>query len=354
MRARIFSALGAAALLSFLAGCASQTPPETSAGASVASSAMPSAPLEEPFRSVLARWNFYREAVGVPQIVAEPELNEAALHHAKYLVNNHIESGDAVYRDGRMIEVGWASSAHAESPGNPWYTKDGDKWANFATIIRGPKVPIDGAALVDGQAARLSSIIVVDPQLAAVGFALFCANDDCAGEIIYRRGLTKSRFLKLYEGSSMDWNPMLGAMPYTSARLRKPIEFPPSGMPFPSRAERSGEFPDPLSSCRGYANPVGVPIILELGAPMQGDEVKVSSGSLDDDGTPVDTCTFDGSSYVNRDGWQQEQMRRGLGISGAVVMIPKNPLQPGHTYTVNIVADSQPYTWSFSIAPDAN
>jgi hypothetical protein len=351
MRARILPALGAAALLCFLAGCAPQTPPETSAAAS---SAMPSAPLEEPFRSVLVRWNYYRASAGVPPIVAEPALNDAALHHAKYLVNNHIEDGDAVFRDGRMIETGGGPRAHSETPGNPWYTADGDEWANFATVIRGPKVPIDGAALVDGQAARVSSMIVVDPQLAAVGFGLFCVNDDCAGVIVYRRGLAKSQFLTFYEGNSMDWNPMLGAMPYTSARLRKAIEFPPAGIEFPSREERRGETPDPITSCRGYSDPVGVPIILELGAPSQGDEVKVSSGSLDDNGSALETCTFDGSSYSNPDANEQMRFRRGLNISGAVVMIPKNPLQPGHTYTVNIVADSQPYTWSFSIAPDAN
>jgi hypothetical protein len=314
---------------------------------------MQSAPLEEPFRSILVRWNYYRAAVDVPPIVAEPALNEAALHHAKYLVNNHIEAGDAVFRDGRMLEVGLNPSAHAESVGNPWYTEDGDKWANFATVIRGSKVPTDGAALVDGQAARLSSMIVIDPQLTAVGFGLFCGNDDCAGVIVYRRGLTKSQFLALYEGNAMDWNPMLGTMPFTTARLRKPIEFPPSGMQFPSRAENSGEYPDPLTSCRGYSKPVGVPIILQLGAPTQGDEVKVSSSSLDEDGSPVEVCSFDGSSYSNPDGTQQEMIRRGLDISGAVVVIPKNPLDPGHKYTVSIVADSEPYSWSFSVASDA-
>jgi hypothetical protein len=35
------------------------------------------------------------------------------------------------------------------------------------------------------------------------------------------------------------------------------------------------------------------------------------------------------------------------------MIIPRAPLQPGHKYTVSLVADSEPYTWSFSVSPDA-
>ena len=99
--------------------------------------------------------------------------------------------------------------------------------------------------------------------------------------------------------------------------------------------------------------PVGVPIVLQLGAPMQGDDVKVSSSSLSDDGSPIDTCAFDATSYANADGYAQTAARTVLHAYGAVVVIPKNPLQAGHQYAVSIVADSQTYNWTFSIAPDA-
>jgi cysteine-rich secretory family protein len=341
---------GATVLLCVVIGCSSQTPHATP---SITSSAPQPAPLQEPFQSVLVRWNYYRAAAGVPPIVADPALNEAALHHAKYLVNNHIDAGDAVISQGRMLETGWNASAHAESVGNPWYTEDGEKWAQYATVIRGTAPPTDGTALVDEQASRLDSFAVLDPQLATIGFGIFCDKGDCAGVIIYRRGLTKSQFLALYEGNSMDWNAMLGTMPFTEARLRRPIEFPASGMLFPSRAYRGSEYPNPLSGCRGYAPPSGVPIILQLGAPAEGENVKVSSSSLSDDGSQVETCAYDATSYANPDGYQQTRLREGLHAYGAVVVIPKDPLQPGHQYTVSVVADSQSFTWSFSVAPDA-
>jgi hypothetical protein len=346
-------AVGAVAFLWMVAGCASQTPAATPSTSPLSSSVQQPAQLQEPFASVLARWNYYRASAGVPPIVAEPELNEAALHHAKYLVNNHIDAGDGVVKGGRLLETGWNASAHAESEGNPWYTDDGAKWAQYANVFRGTTIPADGTSMVDEQSSRLASLAVLDPQLAAVGFGIFCANQDCAGVIVYRRGLTKSQFLALYEGNAMDWNGMLGAMPFTVARLRKPIESPASGMQFPSRAYRGGEYPDTLSSCHGFSAPTGVPIVLELGAPSAGEEVKVSSSSLSENGSQIETCAYDATTYANPDGVQQKRLREGLQAYGAVVVIPKDPLQPGHQYTVSIVADSQPYTWSFSVAPDA-
>jgi hypothetical protein len=116
---------------------------------------------------------------------------------------------------------------------------------------------------------------------------------------------------------------------------------------------KAGEYPNPLTTCHGFSMPVGVPIVLQLGAPTQGEDVKVSSSSVSDGASQIETCTFDATSYANPDGFQQSMARRELHAYGAVVVIPKDPLRPGHQYTVSIVADSQPYTWSFSVAPDA-
>jgi hypothetical protein len=350
---RIFAVASAMALISLVAGCSTPSSLQT-APSVAASSATPSEPLQQPFPSVLARWNYYREAAGVPPITAEPALNEAAEHHAKYLMKNHLDADDGFVTEGRLSMTAFNPSAHGESPGNPWYTQDGARWAEYASVFRGTRIPNDASSLVDVQAARVAGIAaILDPQLAAVGFGIYCEADDCASVIIYRRGLPKSEFLAEYEGNAMEWNPMLGDMPFTAARLRKPIEFPAAGMEFPSREDRGGEYPDPLRSCHGYKAPSGVPIVLELGAPDEGHDVKVSSSSISEDGSQLDSCAFDATSYQNPDGFQQDATRGVLHAYGAVVLIPKNPLEPGHQYTVDIVADSQPYKWSFSVAPDA-
>ena len=144
--------------------------------------------------------------------------------------------------------------------------------------------------------------------------------------------MTKSQFLALYEGSAMDWN--RDARHHAVHRRRgceSRSSFPPAGCNFRCAPIAAANIPIRSASCHGYSTPVGVPIILQLGAPTEGDDVKVSSSSLNDDGAPVDTCAFDATSYANPDGYQQIASVAGLHSYGAVVMIPKNPLQPGHT-----------------------
>jgi hypothetical protein len=350
-RSLIGASVVGAITLCTIVGCASM---QQSAGTRPPpSEASKTTPLEEPFRSTLARWNYYRASVSVPVLEVDPALNDAALHHAKYLVNNHIDAGDGIIRQGRLIETGWNTSAHSESVGNPWYTEDGEKWANYANVFRGSAPVSDGTTLVDEQASRTDLLAITDPQLASVGFGLFCEKDDCAGVIVYKHGLPKSQFLALYEGNGMDWNPMLGTMPFTVARLRKPIEFPPASIAFPSHTYHGGEYPDPLTSCPGYSAPTGNVIVLQLGAPTEGEDVKISSSSISEGGSQLESCAFDATSYANPDGSQQKRARQILHQYGAVVVIPKSPLQSGHTYTVSMVADAQPYTWSFNVAPDA-
>ena len=80
------------------------------------------------------------------------------------------------------------------------------------------------------------------------------------------------------------------------------------------RAFRGGEYPDTLASCHGYSAPTGIPIILELGAPSGGQNVKVSSSSVSEDGSQVETCAYDATSYANPDGYQQTRLREGLPV----------------------------------------
>ncbi|MBW1713559.1 MAG: hypothetical protein JRJ59_10465, partial [Deltaproteobacteria bacterium] len=42
-----------------------------------------------------------------------------------------------------------------------------------------------------------------------------------------------------------------------------------------------------------------------------------------------------------------------LDMRDAAVLIPRDPLIPGATYTVSITANGQPYTWSFTVSETA-
>ena len=165
---------GAAALLCFVAGCASQTPTRLLRPCI----RRPQARLRRRrFRNHFAAcWRdgtTIARAVGVPPIVADPELNDAALHHAKYLVNNHIDAGDAVYQrrshDRARMECQRACGIGRQSLVHRGWREVGELRDHHS---RGCSLPSTELPLVDEQVARLDSIVVVDPQLAAVGFGL--------------------------------------------------------------------------------------------------------------------------------------------------------------------------------------
>ena len=124
------------------------------------------------------------------------------------------------------------------------------------------------------------------------------------------------------------------------------IEFPPDGSAI--ALDWIGiESPDPLASCSGYERPVGLPITLQIGRLV---DTKLSAHSLTEDGKPIEYCAFDAPSYRNPNATGQEYGRWNLRASGAVVIVPRAPLQPGSHYAVSITANDTTYAWSFTAA----
>lgn len=350
----------AAIFLLTITGCAakksaSQGQAPSAANATAANTpAQP--PLAEPFASALTRWNYYRTSAGVPALVVKPELSEAATHHSRYLVKNHIPGGTAVLQQGHLEQVLANPGSLEESVGNQFYTEDGAKWARVANVFRSSQMPPDGAGIVDGlMTTGFTAMNMMSPQLAAVGFGNYCAENDCATTIVFDVGLTKSEFLALYHANAMAWNPQLGKMPFTRAPLRSPIEFPAKGMQFVVTAFDSSETPNLFTNCPGYYAPSGPAVFIALGGPPDGgeDDVKVISSSINQDGNPIESCAFDASSYSNPDGFQQRLGRELLRSHGAVILVPRKPLEPGHTYTVSFTTAAGTNSWSFSVAPGA-
>ena len=339
---------GSLLLCLLAAACSSQAPPTAPPA-----SPTPAVQLEEPLRGALSRWNYYRESAGVPPITTDAALSEAARMHSKYLVKNHIQGPNAFVERGAIRDVLANPGVRAESAGNPWYTEAGEKAAERAYIIRTDTLAQSGAPIVDKMISRgLNVLPMLDPQAAAIGYGQYCENRDCVVTISWKLGLTRDQFLSIYDASRFAWNPRLGEMPFTIARLRRPIFFPSAGTQAAASFDGAAK-PDLLTSC-GYHEPSGIPIALELGAAVSGhDEVKVSSYSVSDNGVEIESCAFDAATYKNPDGYQQRMARWYLHSFGAAMIIPRDPLKPGHTYTVAVTADNQPYTWSFSVAPDA-
>jgi hypothetical protein len=94
-----------------------------------------------------------------------------------------------------------------------------------------------------------------------------------------------------------------------------------------------------------------LPIILQLGA--GGLTPNVTAHSLQQDGVEIPHCVFDETSYSNPDDWLRDLGRDVLGARDAVVIIPRDPLNPGATYRVSVTANGQTTTWSFDVAATA-
>jgi hypothetical protein len=107
------------------------------------------------------------------------------------------------------------------------------------------------------------------------------------------------------------------------------------------------EWPDPLATC-GYHTPTGMPITLQIGgsAPAGLEEY-----SLTRNGTPVTACAFDASSYKSADPVAAQRVKQQLAQFAGIVMVPKEPLVPGATYSVKIVASGQSFSWWFAVEP---
>jgi hypothetical protein len=126
------------------------------------------------------------------------------------------------------------------------------------------------------------------------------------------------------------------------------VEFPPDGSVIAIDAMRRPEWPNPLSVCVGYSLPVGLPVSLQLG---DGRAAQLASYTLRDEtqNRQLQSCGFDGDSYGNPNPAEQRAGRDGLNGFGALVVIPRYPLQIGHRYAVSIVARGKHYDWTFRI-----
>ena len=115
-----------------------------------------------------------------------------------------------------------------------------------------------------------------------------------------------------------------------------PLEFPPSGTTIGIRSLDS-EWPDPLSDVPAMrARPAllsrsksGPRLRPGLGPYSFTRDGPSSAGS----GAKLEACGFDASSYVNPEAGAQQRARDILHGFGAVVMIPRAPLEPGASYT---------------------
>jgi uncharacterized protein YkwD len=285
------------------------------ASAAVAEAPSPPAATHEP--TWLERVNHWRERAGLPAVSNDPKLDEAAKAHARYLVKHVLE--------GKENELD-SGGAHTEDPSDSWYTPAGLTVAQNSDVDPPCRncMLVSASEHVDGLVAvPFHRVRILDPAVTKIGFGSYT-------EAALRAAV-------LY----------MPVPPDAGNTFSSPIEFPPDGSKVGLAAYQSGEWPDPLTSCPGYTAPTGLPITLELGRWLVAD-VSDYSFKVNDQALP--SCIFTAATYNNPDDGTQTLARDVLKGWGTVVMIPRQLLTSGQTYTVSITANGNTYSWSFSVS----
>jgi hypothetical protein len=261
----------------------------------------------------LAYLNYYRSLGGLAPVTGNPEWAQGAWLHSKYMVKNDY--------------IG-----HSEDPNNSWYTTAGDEAARSSNVVVSYSDSATDQEAIDAwMQAPFHSVGILDPQLYEVGYGSYREKDG---------GFQMGGALDVLRG--------LGEL---LATVQFPITWPADGVTVPLTTFYN-EYPDPLSSCVGYSSPAGLPILLQIGAGDRTPDVTFHSFMHGD--TILDHCVFHEATYANPDPGARELGRAILDSRDAIVLIPRDPLIPGKSYSVSITANGKSYSWFFSISPQVS
>jgi hypothetical protein len=268
--------------------------------------ALAARPLADVNLSWLDRVNFYRATAGLPPVEEDPSLSGSVVEHARYMVR-HDEIKHSQNRRRELSTPAGSEAAAASVLAGSSSATERDTWA------------------VDlWMQAPFHALGLLDPSLERVGFGIHRA---AGGKIQTAAGLDVLR----------------GRNPAGSSRAF-PIVWPADGAMVPIGTHTS-EYPDPLSSCRGYSAPAGLPVIVQLGPGAL--TPRVTATWFVDGDRPLEHCVFDETSYRNADREEERAGRAILDARDAIVIVPRAPLLPGHSYRVVIDTNGQRIDWTF-------
>jgi len=288
-----------------------EEPPPTDTPAPTATPTTPPTPTIEAVGTDWLRYlNLFRQQANLPPLLENTLWSLDSAQHSRY-----------------MSYTG--NLGHSEDGASQYYTRGGQTAGENGNIAAGfiGSDPFKWAFNY-WMSAPFHAIPIIDPQLAATGFAEYrdaSAAQPLTATLDVRRGL----------------GPLLEGAGY-------PIMFPRDGGLTWVLRYSLPEFPEALSTCTGYQQPTGAPIILQIGDGSQVPNVTASALFRDDQ--PLAHCRFDETNFTHPNEFRQRSARLILDNRDAVVIIPQQPLVPDSTYSVRIDANGQTYTWSFRTA----
>jgi uncharacterized protein YkwD len=320
--------------------------------------------------------NLYRASAGLSSVTENAEASAGAIKHSAYLLRNNIIGHDEDPKDpGYSAEgkraglTGNVATGYGRLPGQratieEWMTAPfhglgmlspdsknfgyglvGTKkgWASTLSVFwddySDPDATGNGTGSIE---AGYQAVLAKYPELKNRGYSGESRGARVVIEIDGRRfSVVDGVVTELAPASPGDANPSNGA---------PTVVWPGNGTSVPVMRYYGGEWPDPMTSCKGFGNKVGLPLLIRRGRPTE-----IASASLTDaTGVAQTLCTVTAETYRNPNAKDQEYASYILS-GGEAFIVPKAPLMPGKSYRAVVdLTDGEHLDWTFSISTDAN
>ncbi len=267
-------------------------------------------PIPIPQPNWLAYINQFRQIAHLPTVTENIDFTAGSAWHSTYMVRN----------DNPI--------AHSEDPNNPLFDEIGDEAARMGNIFATTQTEaLFNWAINFWFSAPFHALPLLDPRLETIGY----------GDFVEDGGDVKM-------AAVTDVRSGAGELP---SSVTYPIFYPGDGAQTWIVRLSMHEWPDPYANCPGYQQPTGPAILLQLGTGELTPQVTAVAFSTDEN--VLDVCIFNETNYINDNAYAQEAGRSILNARDAVVIIPREQLIVGQTYTVFVTANGETYTWSFEI-----
>jgi hypothetical protein len=280
-----------------------------------------------PSNPSIDRLNQYRKLAHSPAAVpAALKYEKAATAHARYLIKNYAS-------EIKSNTDSLGAKEHSEDRKNPGYSLEGMTVAPADRIEYSVGANTPGWAIDRWMVDPFQRFTLLDPGTRNVSYGEYCENGVCAGAL----GAITS-FADMFSRRSRDIT--------IDKVASSAIEFPPN-----QASTELRELPDlptgqyTLAPCEGYKAPTGLPITLQFPRSIKTD---LSAYSVTRNGRTVAACGYGATSYKSSDAKAQKATEGLLTFFGAVVIIPRQPLEPGR-YAVSAKVNGRRFAWSFAV-----
>ncbi len=310
--------------------------------------------------------NLYRASAGLGSVTENPAASEGSTAHSEYLVKNR-------------------ARGHGEDPGRPGYSAIGVRGGETGNVVTGSGGKVGERSTIEGwMTAPFHGLAMIDPNSQRYGYGLVSNGSRWASTLSHSwdgyaepgsggataleaaiatvertyPDVNKSSIEASQRGMNMVVNFSGRRFLVVGEKVRElqreepafsTVVWPGNGSGVPLVRYAGSEWPDPITACKGWTEKAGLPILIHRSIPTL---VKTATVT-DTNGASLPVCSIDSDTYTNPDPGDQDYASNLLETS--VIVIPKNPLTPGHSYRVQVkLEDGETLDWTFGVTTDGS